>query len=88
MLRRLYAVPDDTWKQATNLALARTVDLDATRHQRTIQFNQLLRTANTSIVAARTRLGPLVTAKSRSAPKVIRVLRLPKQEFPKFSGQL
>ena len=79
---------DDTWKQAMNLAPTQTVDLDSTRRQRTNQFNKLLRMANTAISAARTRLGLPITAESRSAPKDVGVLRLPKQEFPKFSGQL
>ena len=72
----------------TDLAPTQTAELNTTRRQRTNHFNNLLRMANTLTAAAHARLGPPITAESRRAPKDVRALRLPKQEFPKFSGQL
>ena len=77
-VKEIVCSSDNIWKQATNLSPTQTADLDTTRRQRMNQFNKLLRTANTSISVAIAGLGLLVTAESRSAPKDVGVLRLPK----------
>ena len=76
---------DEQWSQALELDLGRSEKVNMWKNKRLEAYDGCLRTIHTLMAGARP---PVMAEVWCNTPQDIGALRLPKQQFPKFSGQL